>query len=120
MPVDLELAADLSSEAFIAVLTRFVARRGCPNAIWTDNGSNFVGAQRKLQEIYTLLENQQTKGDIINFLNARRITWYFSPGRAPHHGGIWELSRGKIRQNTHSKDFGTPNPHYRRVLHHHL
>ena len=62
--VHLELAADLSSEAFIAVLTRFVARRGCPNTIWTDNGSNFVGAQRELQEIqeiYTLLENQQTK-----------------------------------------------------------
>ena len=90
--VHLELAADLSSEAFIAVLTRFVARRGCPNAIWTDNGSNFVGAQRELQEIYTLLENQQTKGDIINFLNARRITWHFSPGRAPHHGGIWEAA----------------------------
>lgn len=44
--VHLELVSDLTSAAFIACLRRFVARRGKPTCIWSDHGSNFIGAAR--------------------------------------------------------------------------
>ena len=42
--VHLELVSDLTSEAFIATLRRFISRRGKPSLIWSDNGTNFVNA----------------------------------------------------------------------------
>ena len=50
--VHLELVSDLTSEAFIAALRRFVARRGKPSTVWSDNGTNFVEAARELKEFY--------------------------------------------------------------------
>ena len=40
--VHLEAVSDLTSNAFIAALCRFIARRGYPSLIWSDNGTNFV------------------------------------------------------------------------------
>ncbi|XP_065094730.1 uncharacterized protein LOC135715337 [Ochlerotatus camptorhynchus] len=48
--VHLELVGDLSSEAFIATLKRFVARRGKPIALFCDNATNFKGADRELRD----------------------------------------------------------------------
>ena len=42
--VHLEAVSDLTSEAFLATLRRFIAHRGYPSLIWSDNGTNFVGA----------------------------------------------------------------------------
>ena len=47
--VHLELVSDLTSEAFIGALRRFVARRGYPHLIWSDHGKNFVGANHELK-----------------------------------------------------------------------
>lgn len=54
--VHLELVADLTTEAFIARLRRFVARRGLPSVIMSDHGTNFVGADRELNKLYTLIK----------------------------------------------------------------
>ena len=43
--VHLELVTDLTSEAFLACLRRFIARRGYPSLLWSDHGSNFIGAK---------------------------------------------------------------------------
>ena len=45
--VPLELVSGLSTEAFKACLRRFISRRGLPNTIHSDNGTNFVGAASK-------------------------------------------------------------------------
>lgn len=47
--VHLELVSDL---AFIACLRRFIAHRGKPSLIWSDHGSNFVGAARQIRELF--------------------------------------------------------------------
>ncbi|GFS99159.1 hypothetical protein TNCV_822701 [Trichonephila clavipes] len=52
--VHIEAVGDLTTDSFIAALRRFSARRGAPRHIYSDNGTNFVGARRKLDEIRKL------------------------------------------------------------------
>ena len=42
--VHCELVSDLTSEPFIAYLRRFIACRGRPSLVWSDQWTNFVGA----------------------------------------------------------------------------
>lgn len=82
----LELVGDLSSEAFLACLRRFVARRGSPASITSDNATNFIGANRQLTEFIKLIN----RAELQNFLLEGRITWKFIPPRSPNFGGLWE------------------------------
>ena len=50
--IHLELVSNLSTECFLACLRRFVARRGKPSSIWSDHGTNFVGANRVLRCVF--------------------------------------------------------------------
>ena len=52
--VHLEMAYSLDTSSFISALDRFQNRRGVPASYHSDNGTNFVGAQR---ELATCLEN---------------------------------------------------------------
>jgi len=81
--VHIEVVEELTSSAFIATLRRFSARRGKPATIWSDNGTNFVGAQRELA-IYTKNIEAQLANEGIN--------WRFNPPASPHFGGLWEAS----------------------------
>ncbi|XP_068987944.1 uncharacterized protein [Bombus flavifrons] len=60
--VHIELVSDLTSEAFIAALRRFIARRGFCATIYSDNGTNFVGANNELRELRNLLQADDHKG----------------------------------------------------------
>lgn len=85
--VHLEVVSDLITEAFIAALRRFIARQGCPALIWSDHGSNFVGAK----ELQSLLTDHTTQGAVSDFaVHIYNIQWKFIPERVPHFGGIWE------------------------------
>ncbi|GFX69563.1 integrase catalytic domain-containing protein [Trichonephila clavipes] len=53
--IHLEIVSDLTTEAFLAALKRFVARRGRPIEIHSDNGRNFVGANNELRKILKAL-----------------------------------------------------------------
>ena len=67
-------------------LRRFTARRGKPNTIYSDNGTNFVGANRGLRA--NIAEWNQEK--IASVLSQEGIQWVFNPPAAPHMGGVWE------------------------------
>ena len=77
---------------FVAALRRFIARRGHPSLIWSDHGTNFVGASRELKELAELLENQKTQKIISEFCATKKIEWKFIPERTPHFGGLWEAA----------------------------
>ncbi|CAG7652420.1 unnamed protein product, partial [Allacma fusca] len=47
--IHLEIAPDLSTDAAINAIRRFTARRGVPEVMWSDNGTNFRGADKELQ-----------------------------------------------------------------------
>ncbi|KAK6171954.1 hypothetical protein SNE40_018372 [Patella caerulea] len=63
-----------------------VNRRGLPKEVITDNGSNFVGAERELHElvqqlnIYTMIASTANQG----------VKWTFNPPISPHFGGAFE------------------------------
>ncbi|XP_076660276.1 uncharacterized protein LOC143363596, partial [Halictus rubicundus] len=90
--IHLELVSELSTEAFIATLRRFFSRRGYASTIYSDNGTNFVGAKNKLDEIQAFLTSEQHKKPINSYLNSNGISWHFSPPRTPHFGGLWEAA----------------------------
>ena len=94
--VHLELVSDLTSEAFIACLRRFAARRGKPSLILSDHGTNFVGADRELKEFVDFLKHQKTQGVISEFCSTQHIQWRFIPERAPHFGGLWEAAENSL------------------------
>ena len=88
--IHIEVISDLTTASFLAGLKRFVARRGCPTTIHSDNGSNFVGARNQLKEIYNFLKSEDTDSAVHQHLLKNRITWDNIPERAPHFGGLWE------------------------------
>lgn len=102
--IHLELNTDLTSETFLATLRRFVARRGKPSQIWSDNGTNFVGAQKLLFELFEFLRKTESK--IVDFCSSEAITWKFIPPSSPHFGGLWEcgVKNVKLHLNRVLKD----------------
>lgn len=83
----LELVTSLSSEAFIASLRRFAARRSTPRHIFTDCGKNFEGAANELSK---LLAQETSQTELVTSTSEDGILWHFNPPAAPHHGGLWE------------------------------
>ncbi|XP_044756884.1 uncharacterized protein LOC123315299 [Coccinella septempunctata] len=76
--VHVELVSDLSSEAFLAALRRFIARRGRCQRIFSDGGTNFRGAHGILLNLMK------------NAVESEKIEWTFNPPSSPHFGGLWE------------------------------
>ncbi|XP_017485823.1 PREDICTED: uncharacterized protein LOC108374345 [Rhagoletis zephyria] len=82
--VHLEIATSLSTDSFLLVLKQFIARRGAPRCIWSDNGTNFRGASRILQNEIERFSTDELKH------RYPEIEWHFIPPAAPHMGGCWE------------------------------
>ncbi len=99
--VHVDVAASLSTNDFLATLSRFVARRGCPSLIMSDNGSNFRGARESLNELVAHLNKEETRQGIINFTHRHGIKWQTSPPRAPHFGGLWEAAVKQLKLLLH-------------------
>ena len=90
--VHLEIVSDLTTEAFLACLKRFVTRRGLPSELHSDNGMNFKGAQNDLTDLYRFLATPSTDSTVSAYLLSHRITWNNIPERVPHFGGLWEVA----------------------------
>ncbi|XP_050672955.1 uncharacterized protein LOC126970850 isoform X1 [Leptidea sinapis] len=88
--VHLEVLTDLSSDCFLACLDRFTARRGLCSSLYSDCGTNFVAANKHLQDVVKFLSNNGVKTSISDGCSARGITWKFNPPSAPSMGGLWE------------------------------
>ncbi|XP_075158009.1 uncharacterized protein LOC142231279 [Haematobia irritans] len=105
--IHLELATDLSTECFLAALRRFISRRGKCRNIYSDNGRNFLGASKELNEMHKVLISQNRNEAISLSLADDGIKWHFIPPFTPHYGGIWEsavrsvkLHMKRVIQNT--------------------
>ncbi|XP_065365684.1 uncharacterized protein LOC135958720 [Calliphora vicina] len=87
--IHLEATSDLSTPNFMAAFQRFISRRGCPNTIFSDNGTNYVGASRQLKKDFkSFLKESQSL--ICSSYGVQGVSWRFIPAGAPHMGGLWE------------------------------
>jgi transposase InsO family protein len=92
--VHIEVAEMLDTNSFINALRRFLCRRGPVQLLWSDNGTNFVGAQAELKEAI----KQWNQGEIEQFCARREVEWKFNPPYAPHMGGVWERLVGSTKR----------------------
>ena len=90
--IHIEVVSDQTTEALLAALKRFSYHKGLPSNIFSDNGSNFVGARHELHDLYVFLSLPTTDAAIRSCLMSRKISWHHIPKRAPHFGGIWEAA----------------------------
>ena len=82
---------DLTTEVFITALKRFIARRGRPRKIYSDNATTFVGAE-------WWLRNVMKDENLQNYLAHQSIVWQFNLSRAPWWGGQFERLVGIVKQ----------------------
>ena len=66
--------------------------------MWSDNGSNFVGADRELRNAVQQLESFEMH----NAMLKRSIVWNFNPPAASHQGGVWERVIRSVRKVLYS------------------
>ena len=90
--VQLKLCKDLTAPEFKRSLKEFVARRGLPKSIVSDNGKTFVATSRWLK---TLQRNE----DLMNCLVSHRIQWKFNLSRAAWWGGFFERLIGIMKRS---------------------
>lgn len=96
--VHLEVVTDLTADAFIASLTRFISRRGLVSNLHSDCGTNFVGAAAKLKKSFQdLFKDPKTR----LFAEKNEIRFHFLPPHAPHQGGLWERAVKSAKHHLH-------------------
>ena len=84
--VHIEMAYSLDTDSCIHAIRRFMSRRGQVKQIWSDNGTNLVGAEKELRR--ALLNLNESK--LQNVMLKKGLNWNFNPPGASHHGGVWE------------------------------
>ena len=92
--VHIEKANSLDTSSMINALRRFISIRGYPQGIRSDQGTNFVKADKELKEALQELDQQKLN----NYCALKEIRWRFNPPSASHMGGAWERIIRSVRQ----------------------
>jgi hypothetical protein len=100
--VHLEVAPDLSTFSFLNCLKRFVARRGLPSTITSDNAPNFALGEEILGEAMT---RWGEAGEIHDFLVHNQCEWLHITPYSPWKGGFYERIVKSIKHSFY-KSFG--------------
>ncbi|GFU92011.1 integrase catalytic domain-containing protein [Trichonephila clavipes] len=88
--IQLELVTDLSADAFVAALKRFISHRGKCSDIYSDCESNFDGANRKLMEFEKLAKSNNYNQNVSKLLTDNGIKCHQNVPGAQCMGGLWE------------------------------
>ncbi|XP_066600040.1 uncharacterized protein [Prorops nasuta] len=86
--IHLEAVSDLTTQSFLAAFRRFSSRRGICLRIYSDNGTNFQGADKELRALFK--SSSEFYQHIGKELAEQGIIWEFIPPNSPHFGGLWE------------------------------
>ena len=85
--IHLEMCYSLDTDSFINAFWRFTSRRGIPKNMCTDNGRNFISAEKELRPLLQALDFSRIKDKTSH----KGINWKFNPPYEPHSGGIFEV-----------------------------
>ncbi|XP_011686429.1 PREDICTED: uncharacterized protein LOC105449126 [Wasmannia auropunctata] len=95
--VHLEAVTDYTAEAFLAAFRRFVSRRGLCEVMYSDCGTNFIGAEAELRRLFAASGHEAQR--ICTALAEERVQWRFNPPSAPHFGGLWEAAMKSLKHH---------------------
>ena len=87
--VHIEVTFSLDTDSFILALQRLVAWQGNIRSIYSDNGSNFTGAEQELKKAYMEMDDRKTQSFLLE-QGGDWIRWHKNPPLASHMGGVWE------------------------------
>lgn len=83
--VYLDLLYQMDTDSFLMALRRFISRRGKPFEIISDQGTNFRGGRKALQEDFAVLHPSLQEQ-----LASHQNSFKFNPPGASHFWGCWE------------------------------
>ncbi|XP_075990293.1 uncharacterized protein LOC142985936 [Anticarsia gemmatalis] len=98
--VHLELVSDLSTLTFLAAFKRMCARRGTPKNMFSDNGTNFVGAAKLLQHDFERYQTFQNT-EFYDAMSNLQVKWHFNAPLWPTAGGLWEAAVKSMKHHLH-------------------
>ncbi|XP_055617605.1 uncharacterized protein LOC129762983 [Toxorhynchites rutilus septentrionalis] len=84
--VHLKIAHSMDADSCIKALRNFMARRGVPIKIYSDQGTNFIAANKELKAALKEIEHNK----IIQEIVSPQTEWEFLPPASPHMGSSWE------------------------------
>jgi len=96
--IHLQLVSSMATETFIAAFRRFISRRGRPRDMYSDCGTNFVGARRVIGELQKQFGQAEQKR-LADEFTQDGIQWHFNPPGAPHFGGLWEAGVKSVKHH---------------------
>ncbi|XP_074030835.1 uncharacterized protein [Leptinotarsa decemlineata] len=88
--VHMELVSSLSTLHFLQAFKRFLSRRGPCTTLYSDRGSNFIGAKKILSDLNGLINSKEYQNSLETELSYQGVLWKLNPAKAPHMGGLWE------------------------------
>ena len=84
--VHIEAVFGYDTGNFLLALSRFASLRGWPEMIYSDPGSQLVGAERELKEAWQRIDRESLQRDSVQ----NGSTWVFGPADSPWHQGAVE------------------------------
>ena len=85
----------MDTDSSLNAFYRMANRRGLPEEMISDSGTNFVGAERELRELVEQLERDKIEKSAAN----KGIKWSFNPPWAPHFDGVHETMIKSAKSN---------------------
>ena len=92
--VHIEVINSLDCDGFLSAFRRFVARRGQPLKVFSDNGTNFCAGEGELRKAF----QRHSRETLAAYGADRGMEWCFIPPGAPHMGGVWERMVGVVKR----------------------
>ncbi|KAL3973928.1 GTP-binding protein [Sarotherodon galilaeus] len=107
-------------QSFLMAYQRFTAIRGHPRKIWSDPGTNFIGAKSVLKELYGFLESQNKF--VLEETAAKNGTewmWKVNPADSPHRNGAAEAAVRIVKRALQSlgRESGLSYSEFQTALH---
>ena len=87
----LELVSGMTAELFLMCFKRFVARRGVPCKLISDNSTTFTAASVAISRVFE-------HSGVESYLSGQRIEWTFNLEKAPWWGGFFERLIGSTKR----------------------
>lgn len=91
--VHVEIAYKLDTNSCIMCIRNFINLRGCPEEIYSDQGTNLKGMDNELTKLVSEI-NVET---MATELTTCYTKWCFNPPHSPHMSGAWERMVGLVK-----------------------